>query len=77
MAATRGFTTAFGVKLLRTEESLLSGKNGMVLEVRGKKKRREVVKCCCSGVRLSAKNAEDCDERLLRRPPVMPFASPQ
>ncbi|KAL7155621.1 hypothetical protein ABFS83_03G088500 [Erythranthe nasuta] len=92
MAAARGFTTPFSVKLLRNSD--LASKNGMVLEIPRKKRRLlaaaagGLVKCCCSeirGVRRSSKNAEDCDERLFdpnnrpnyrRRVPIMPFASP-
>ncbi|KAG8378069.1 hypothetical protein BUALT_Bualt08G0099700 [Buddleja alternifolia] len=83
MAAARGFTTPFSVRLLKRGDA--TSKNGVVLELRSKKRRllaaRELVKCCCSG-----KSAEKSDERLFdhknrpnyrSRPPVMPFASPQ
>ncbi|KAL0438282.1 UNVERIFIED_CONTAM: hypothetical protein Slati_2311200 [Sesamum latifolium] len=93
MAATRGFTTPFSVRLLRRADvALLSGKNGVVLDVRRKKRRLlaagDLVKCCCSeirGVCGSGKNAQKGEERLFehsKRPtyrgrvPVMPFASP-
>ncbi|XP_011101067.1 uncharacterized protein LOC105179169 isoform X1 [Sesamum indicum] len=93
MAAARGFTTPFSVRLLRRADvALLSGKNGVVLEVRRKKRRLlaagDLVKCCCSeirGVCGSGKNAQKGEERLFehnKRPtyrgrvPVMPFASP-
>lgn len=73
MAAVRGFTTPFSVRLLsRTEAEIPSGKNGLVLEVRRKKRRLlavgAVVKCCCSKIRAvcgSGKNAEKYEERIL------------
>ncbi|KAK6131422.1 hypothetical protein DH2020_034825 [Rehmannia glutinosa] len=92
MAAARGFTTPFSVRLLkRTDVAFPSGKNGMVLEVRRKKRRLlaagELLKCCCSeirGVCGPGKSAEKSDDRIFdpnKRPsyrdPVMPFASPQ
>ncbi|GFP86944.1 hypothetical protein PHJA_000838200 [Phtheirospermum japonicum] len=90
MAAVRGFTTPFSVKLLRRAD-LSGGKNGLVLEVRRKKRRLsaagELVKCCCSeirGVCGSGRSDEKCDERMFDpnkrtgyRVPVRPFASPQ
>ncbi|KAL6506617.1 Protein EARLY STARVATION 1, chloroplastic [Orobanche hederae] len=91
MASVRGFTTPFSVKLLRrADAAFVNGKNGVVLEVRGKKRRLlaadELVKCCCSeirGVCVSGKSSEKCDERLFdpnKRPSyrvhVIPFASP-
>ncbi|KAK6118944.1 hypothetical protein DH2020_047323 [Rehmannia glutinosa] len=92
MAAARGFTTPFSVRLLkRTDVAFPSGKNGMVLEVRRKKRRLlaagELLKCCCSeirGVCGPGKSAEKSDDRIFdpnKRPsyrdPVLPFASPQ
>ncbi|KAK4390919.1 hypothetical protein Sango_2155200 [Sesamum angolense] len=93
MAAARGFTTPFSVRMLRRADvALLSGRNGVVLDVRRKKRRLlaagDLVKCCCSeirGVCGSGKNAQKGEERLFehnKRPtyrgrvPVMPFASP-
>ncbi|KAL6492974.1 Protein EARLY STARVATION 1, chloroplastic [Orobanche gracilis] len=91
MASVPGFTTPFSVKLLRrADATFVNGKNGVLLEVRRKKRRLleagELVKCCCSeirGVCGSSKSSEKCDERMLdpnKRPsyrvPVIPFASP-
>lgn len=89
MAAARGFTTPLGgVRLSsRADVEILSWQNGMILDVRRKKRRVLAVKCCCSEIRAvcgSGKNAEECKERILdpnKRPrgrsPVMPFASRQ
>ncbi|KAH6821033.1 inactive purple acid phosphatase-like protein [Perilla frutescens var. hirtella] len=90
MAAARGFTTppSFGVRLLRADVEILSWQNGLILDVRRKKRRLLAVKCCCfeiRGVYGSGKNVEECKDRILdpnkrpnyrRRAPVMPFASP-
>ncbi|GFQ00152.1 hypothetical protein PHJA_002159200 [Phtheirospermum japonicum] len=86
MAAVRGFTMSFSVKLLRRVD-LSGGKNGLVLEVRRKKQRLstdgELVKCCCSeirGVCGSGRSDEKCDELMFdpnKRPdywvPIRPF----
>ncbi|GER39998.1 sodium-coupled neutral amino acid transporter 4 [Striga asiatica] len=89
MAAVRGFTAPFTVKLLRrSDAALVAGKSGLV-ELRRKRRRLPsgLVKCCCSEIRdvcWSAKGDDNCDERkfdMKKRPahrvPVMAFASPQ
>ncbi|XP_073290013.1 protein EARLY STARVATION 1, chloroplastic-like isoform X1 [Primulina huaijiensis] len=91
MAAARGFATPINVRLLRRADvAFINGKNGVVLEVRGKKRRtlvKEFVKCCCSEIRRvsgSGKSVEKFEDRRFDpnkssnyrgRAPAMPFAS--